>query len=192
MTTTHDSPNGFRIGEADSQCRYPVFADDQYIGSIFRWHGGWLAIPAGASEAIRQGDGRTGSAAAARHLLEEFRAGRITPQADTSTTNPVPATTAGSVPLLHPRMRDTDRNRDAAHKALTGLTAYLWEPLGGYPGSDNPWALRCKLCGWTGNRYWSHLRGRNGLPPSPYRHPGCIDADQVRARIPAYAKTPQD
>lgn len=190
--TNDDSPSEYRIGEADSECRYAVLADGQHIGRVFRWHGGWLAIPAGASEATRRGDGRDGSAAAARYLLEEFRAGRITPQPDTPGEDAAPASSTGPVPLLHPRMRDTERNRDAAHKAVGGLTAYRWEPLGGYPGADNPWPVRCELCGWEGNRYWSHLRGRNGAPPSPYRHAECIDADKVRAEIPAYADTSQD
>ncbi len=26
---------------------------------------------------------------------------------------------------------------------------------------------------WVGVKYWSHLRGRKGNPPSPFRHPGC-------------------
>ncbi|WP_051833212.1 hypothetical protein [Streptomyces katrae] len=187
--TNDDSPHGYRIGRADHECRYPVLVDEQQIGRIFRWHGGWLAIPAGTSEPIRRGDGRDGSDAVARYLLEEYRAGRITPQADTRKPD---QGTGGRVPLLHPRMRDTDRNQNAARKAVAGLTAYRWEPRGGYPGADNPWAVRCQLCGWEGNRYWSHLRGRNGNPPSPYRHPGCIDADKVRAVIPAYADTQND
>ncbi|MFI8266716.1 hypothetical protein [Streptomyces sp. NPDC085665] len=187
--THEDSPSGYRIGDADRECRYAVTADGQHIGRIFRWHGGWFALPAGASEATRQGDGRDGNQAAARYLLAEYRAGRITPQADTP--NPDPAAD-GPMSLLHPRLRDTDRNGKAARKAVAGLTAYRWAPLAGYPGADNPWRVWCQLCGWEGNRYWSHLRGRNGNPPSPYRHPGCIGADKVRAVIPAYADSPND
>jgi hypothetical protein len=69
------------------------------------------------------------------------------------------------------------------------LDTFLWRPLSGYPGSDNPWFLQCQLCGWAGPRYWSHLRRRNGKPPKPSRHPGgCVGAEKVRARIPAYTK----
>lgn len=190
MTHHDSSPSGYRIGEADRECRWAVLAEDgQQLGRVFRWHGGWFALPAGASEAIRQGDGRDGSAAAARYLLAEYQAGRISPQLDTPSQLQAPA---DAVPLLHPRMRDTDRNQEAARIAVAGLAAYRWEPLAGYPGSDNPWPVRCLLCGWEGNRYWSHLRGRNGNPPSPYRHPGCVDADKVRAVIPAYTSTEQD
>jgi hypothetical protein len=49
--------------------------------------------------------------------------------------------------------------------------------------------MTCEFGGWTGPRYWSHLRGRNSNPPSThFRHPGCIPDDQVRARIPAYQR----
>ncbi|TDT23046.1 hypothetical protein EV562_1201 [Streptomyces sp. BK208] len=46
----------------------------------------------------------------------------------------------------------------------------------GYPGADQPWLMECRLCGWKGHRFWSHLRGRNGngIPRPANRHPGCI------------------
>ncbi|ATZ21933.1 hypothetical protein SLAV_39375 [Streptomyces lavendulae subsp. lavendulae] len=182
--------SGYRIGEADRDCRWAVLTSDgEQIGRIFRWHGAWFALPAGATDATRQGDGGDGSESAARYLFAEYQAGRITPQPETPSQ---PQARDDAVPLLHPGMRDNDRTRSAARTAVAGLDAYRWAPLAGYPGSDNPWPVRCQLCGWEGNRYWSHLRGRNGNPPSPYRHPGCIDADKVRAVIPAYTRSPQN
>ncbi|GLW04717.1 hypothetical protein [Streptomyces lavendulae] len=189
MIQNDSSPSGYRIGEADRDCRWAVFTSEgEQIGRIFRWHGAWFALPAGATDATRQGDGGDGSESAARYLFAEYQAGHITPQPETPSQ---PQARDDAVPLLHPRMRDNDRTRSAARTAVAGLDAYRWAPLAGYPGSDNPWPVRCQLCGWEGNRYWSHLRGRNGNPPSPYRHPGCIDASKVRAVIPAYTRSPQ-
>ncbi|MGN9821929.1 hypothetical protein ACTMUQ_42455 [Streptomyces sp. SD11] len=175
------------LGAADQECRYPVLVDGQTIGRIYRWHGAWFAIPAGKTDEIRVGAGSTGSVAAAQFLAQEFGAGRITPQQHTD-SSAKPRAFVGPVPLLHPRMPATPRNIEGAHKAMTGLTEFHWTPLGGYPGADNPWFLRCQLCGWEGPRYWSHLRGRNGNPPSTFRHPECLDAEKVRAAITAYGK----
>ncbi|MCT6782227.1 hypothetical protein LXH09_37020 [Streptomyces sp. CS7] len=74
---------------------------------------------------------------------------------------------------------DKPQNHEAAFRALRGLEALRWIPLGGYPGADNPWLMRCQLCDWTGPRYWSHMRGRKGAPPTPYRHPGCTGRKAV-------------
>lgn len=182
-----DQPR-YQLGNTDQECRYPVLIDGKNIGLIYRWHGAWFAIPAGTSKERRVGYGSTGSDTAAQHLVAEFNAGRITPQQDTETPHAKPRRLMGPVPLLHPRMPASARNVETAHKAMAGLTEYLWTPFGGYPGADNPWFLRCQLCGWTGPRYWSHLRGRNGNPPSPFRHPGCLEAGLVRSRIAAYQK----
>ncbi|MEU9279521.1 hypothetical protein [Streptomyces sp. NPDC048341] len=178
----------FQLGDADQECRYPVNVDGKNVGLIYRWHGAWYAVPAGQSDELRVGAGSSGSEAAARYLTEEFDAGRITPQKNTETGTAAPRELVGPVPLLHPRMPATPRNTKAAHAAMAGLTEHLWTPLHGYPGADNPWALKCELCGWQGPRYWSHLRGRNGNPPSTFRHPECLDAEKVRARITAYQK----
>ncbi|GGX56056.1 hypothetical protein [Streptomyces chartreusis] len=189
MSTTDstDAPR-FRLGEPDAECRHPVLlSDDQCLGHIFRWHGAWFAIAAGADAEIRIGDGRHGRALAPQRLVDEFDAGRITPlplaQCSLTTSSPV-----GEPPLLHPRMPATDSNIKHAREVMAKLREYRWKPHGGYPGSDNPWLLECEFDGWKGVKYWSHLRERRNRLPSPFRHPGCISAEEVRARIPAYQK----
>ncbi|MCY1649205.1 hypothetical protein OVA19_00010 [Streptomyces sp. SL203] len=188
MTTTEDAKPRYQLGDADQECRYPVLIDGQRIGLIFRWHGAWFAVPAGQTDEIRVAAGSIGSEAAARHLVEEFDAGHITPQQEGEAELAQSRGLFGPVPLLHPRMPATARNTEGARVAMAGLAEYLWTPMGGYPGADNPWFMACGLCDWQGPRYWSHLRGRNNNPPSPFRHPGCIDAAEVRARIAAYQK----
>ncbi|MFD8477767.1 hypothetical protein ACFV2E_37875 [Streptomyces globisporus] len=166
----------YAFADPDSECRYPVITCGSYAGLVFRWHRAWFAIPAGTDTEVRVSAGAIGKDAAARYLCEEFAAGRIAP--GQKAPAPTPATRTGRVPLLHPRM-DKPQNHEAAYRALRGLEALRWIPLGGYPGADNPWLLRCQLCDWTGPRYWSHLRGRKGAPPTPYRHPGCTGRKAV-------------
>ncbi|MFI0596529.1 hypothetical protein [Streptomyces griseus] len=165
----------YTFGALDAECRYPVMLNGNFLGVVFRWHRAWFAVPAAAhpvslEHEIRVGSGANGKNLAARYLCDEFEAGRIAP--GQKAPAPAPATRTGRVPLLHRRM-DKPRNRSAALIALRGLEALRWIPLGGYPGADNPWLLKCQLCDWTGIKYWSHLRGRKGNPPSPFRHPGC-------------------
>ena len=186
MTTTTALP--YRIGPADAGCRYPVIVGtDLEIGRAYRWHRDWLVVTSQGETCLgRPPQGTRGVDMAAAHLAQEYAAGKITaaPLTEASTQG---LAELGPVPLLHPRMPATARNQAGAHRAFAGLRAHRWTAHGGFPGSDNPWALSCDLCGWTGLRFWSHLRGRNGNPPSPTRHDGgCIGPDQVRALIPAY------
>lgn len=166
-------PKRYTYGVADTECRYPVLLPDgRFIGLVFRWHRAWYAIPAGTETEIRVSAGAIGKDTSAEYLREEFDAGRITP------TPEAPESACGAErggtppPLLHPRM-DKPRNRTAALAAILRLWELDWTALGGYPGADNPWMLRCERCGWVGMKYWSHLRGRKGNPPSAFRHPGC-------------------
>ncbi|MFI6663195.1 hypothetical protein ACIBL8_47880 [Streptomyces sp. NPDC050523] len=186
----NETPRPYRLGTPDINCRYPVHAGAWFLGWAFRWHGTWWAIAAGTGEETRVADGgpRQGGGvdAVASHLHSEFMAGRIAPQQAVDSAAAEPARPE-DVPLLHPRMPETARNIAAAEVALTGLAEHRWTPYGGYPGSDNPWYMECQLCGWKGPRYWSHLRGRNGMAPSVHRHEGgCIGADAVREAIAAY------
>lgn len=187
----------YRIGEPDIECRYPVIiGTDQVIGQAYRWHRDWLVITSAGEENLRRpATGTRGIDKAATFLTEEYAAGRITavPLEQIRADAPQPLT--GPVPLLHPRMPYSARNVGGAHIAFAGLAEHRWRPvLHGFPGSDNAWYLACELCGWSGVRYWSHHRGRNGEPPSIYRHAGgCLGKDKVRTLISAYfpETTPQ-
>lgn len=174
-----NTPTRYTLGPADTECRYPVLLGGQFLGLVFRWHRAWFAIPAGQETEIRVSAGAIGKDAAARYLCDEFDAGRIAPhqKAPEATS---PEKSSDPPPLLHPRM-NKPHNEAAARVALSGLSNLDWAPLGGYPGADNPWYLRCIRCGWSGVKYWSHLRGRKGNPPSPFRHPGCTNRQKVSA-----------
>ncbi|WP_326683083.1 hypothetical protein [Streptomyces sp. NBC_01237] len=167
----------YTLGAADMECRYPVTLTGNYIGLVFRWHRAWFAIPAGITTPagmhieVRVSAGAIGKDTAARYLCDEFDAGRIAP-GQKAPDDSVPESGHGPVPLLHRRM-DKPHNRSAALWARYRLSVRSWTALGGYPGADNPWLLRCDLCGWIGIKYWSHLRPRKGNPPSRFRHPGC-------------------
>jgi hypothetical protein len=180
----------YRIGEPDAECRYPVIiGEDRVLGTAFRWHRDWFVVTAdGEKNLHRPKEGAAGIDMAAAYLAAEYAAGRIGATPLDQVLAAAPQRLYGPVPLLHPRMPATLRNITGAKLAFAGLAAHLWRPvLTGFPGSDNPWVLACELCGkWQGPRYWSHLRGRNGNPPSPHRHDGCLGADQVRDLIPAY------
>ncbi|GGY71099.1 hypothetical protein GCM10010363_60300 [Streptomyces omiyaensis] len=182
----------YRLGETDTECRYPVIiGKDQMIGRVFRWHRNWFAVDnRGETNLGRPAVGAKGVDMAAGFLATAYANGEITATPYTPATDAELSGFTGPVPLLHPRMPQTARNEASAHKALLQLAAYRWSPLGGFPGSDNLWLLRCDLesCGWIGAKHYSHLRGRNGNPPSAHRHPGCIGEDKVRALIPAYQK----
>ncbi|MFY0515979.1 hypothetical protein ACOMD4_37185 [Streptomyces anulatus] len=185
-----------RIGTPDIECRYPVIiGEDRVIGQAYRWHRDWLVVTSEGEHNLRRppttGSKRaSGIDMAAAYLAEEYAAGRITATGLEQLRAEAPKPLTGPVPLLHPRMPVNGRNVEGATTAFAGLAEHHWRAvLHGFPGSDNPWYLLCELCGWSGVRYWSHHRGRNGQPPSPYRHDGgCIGKDKVRELIPAYQR----
>ncbi|MEU8893678.1 hypothetical protein [Streptomyces sp. NPDC048442] len=193
-STTLSTPLPYRIGKPDFECRQPVIitedGKDLVLGQAFRWHRDWLVLSGGQETNLRRPPtGTKGIAMAATHLLTQYRAGQITPvPLKELLSTGAPREILGELPLLHPRMPDTPTNRANARTAFAGLAEHFWRPVcTGFPGSDNGWCLRCMLCGWSGIRYWSHHRGRNGNPPSPHRHAGgCIGKDRVRALISAY------
>ncbi|MFI8365259.1 hypothetical protein ACIGD1_34545 [Streptomyces sp. NPDC085612] len=180
----------YRLGEPDTECRYPVIiGEDRVIGRAFRWHRNWLVQDSSGERNLgRPPKGEKGEVMAAAHLVQRYADGLITATRLVTATDEGQARVFGPAPFLHPRMPANDRNVEGALKAWAGLATHLWTPLAGFPGADNPWYLLCDLCGWAGPRYWSHLRGRNGQPPSAHRHPGCIGEDRVRERIAAYQK----
>ncbi|MEV3853036.1 hypothetical protein AB0J38_01775 [Streptomyces sp. NPDC050095] len=191
-TTTLQAAMPYRIGTPDIECRYPVIiGEDRVIGRAYRWHRDWLVLTSEGEHNLRRPPkGTKGIDMAAEHLAVEYAAGRVTavPLDQVKAEAPQPLT--GPVPLLHPRLPDdaAGRNARGARIAFAGLAEHHWRAvLTGFPGSDNHWYLSCELCGWEGPKFWSHLRGRNGQPPSPYRHEGgCIGEKQVRELITAY------
>jgi hypothetical protein len=192
----------YTIGEPDMFGRYPVLIGTGVtIGFVSRWHREWdTESSAGAHRVGRPAVGQKGADKAADYLIGEYAAGRITPipaeQAAKEAAERLARMTRGPVPLLDPRMKDTPTNRDHARAVVATARTFRWMPLAGFPGSDNLWLLRCELeCtpgGWTGVRHWSKLRGRNGKPPTAYRHPGCLSEDEVRALVPAYGPGKSD
>ncbi|WP_331718302.1 hypothetical protein [Streptomyces sp. NBC_00134] len=168
-----------RIGEPNTECRYPVHVAAGFIGEVFRWHGDWFAVEAGTGEETRHKGSRKdpGKEKAAAYLATRAGSGLITPTAAPPVKDPQ---ALAEPPLLHPRMKDNDEARDAARAAIAFIGARGWTPISGYPGSDNPWLVRCR-CGTDVMRYWSHLRGRNGAEPSAHRHDGCTARDQATA-----------
>ncbi|MEU8530090.1 hypothetical protein AB0C77_31605 [Streptomyces sp. NPDC048629] len=178
-----------RIGEPDLECRYPVvIGENQVIGYAFRWHRDWLVQDStGEFNLGRPPKGTKGIDMAAARLAAEYAAGRIsaTPLAEAATELHA---ICGPAPLLHPRMPKTPGNVEAANAALEVLAEHRWMALSGFPGSDNPWVLRCELCGWTGPKYWSHLRPQRGLPSTRRHDGGCVGDEKVRALITAYQK----
>ncbi|MGP3750074.1 hypothetical protein [Streptomyces sp. IBSNAI001] len=167
--TDIDSGSRYSIGEPDVTGRYPVAVDGRQAGHIYRWHRRWHAAAPGCKET--QHEDRDLAAGQLVKLIDE---GDVLAEGAPAQT---PALTdAGYVPQLSPRLQPTPGNIRHAAKALARLNELGWEPLEGYPGADNRWLMRCRLCEWVGTRWWSHLRGRNGdnRPRPSYRHDGCI------------------
>ncbi|MCZ4118130.1 hypothetical protein [Streptomyces sp. H39-S7] len=191
-TATVETAMPYRLGAPDIRCRYPVIiGEDRVIGRAYRWHRDWLVITSNGEHNLRRPPkGTTGADMAAAHLAQEYAAGRIAAVPLEQVLAEAPTPLCGPVPLLHPRMPVTDRNITSAKTAFAGLAAHHWQAvLTGFPGSDNHWYLSCELCPWEGPKFWSHLRGRNGEPPSTHRHEGgCIGKDKVRQLIAAYEK----
>ncbi|MEU1133343.1 hypothetical protein ABZ383_26400 [Streptomyces sp. NPDC005900] len=177
----------YTISEPDDLCQYPVTVPGGYVGYVFRWHKYWWAVEAGTGQETRhlkngKDDPVPGREKAALYLATRAANGLITP---TTTPPPIQAEHLAEPPLLHPRMKDTQANRDRAREVDESLALHLWTRRSGFPGTDNPMMLEC-ADGWRGPLYWSHLRGRNGNPPSLFRHPDCEVRDQVRERDPRY------
>ncbi|MGX1668650.1 hypothetical protein [Streptomyces sp. NPDC055400] len=79
------------------------------------------------------------------------------------------APTSGGISAYLAGLKPSVRNLASAVKALARIDDLGWAPLGGYPGSDVLWPVRCLVCDWEGTRFYSHLR--RARPAS--RHPGC-------------------
>ncbi|MQS17480.1 hypothetical protein F7Q99_36175 [Streptomyces kaniharaensis] len=101
------------------------------------------------------------------------------PEKGTTMTTNTRAAEPGPSAYLAASLAPTPRNIASAAEAIAKITATGWEPLSGYPGSDVLWRVRCLLCGWEGDRFFSHLR--RGRPV--FRHPGCLPADQRAEKL---------
>lgn len=86
--------------------------------------------------------------------------------------------------VLAAHLEPTPRNLHSAAAALARVAELGWEPLSGYPGSDTHWYLRCLLCGWEGQRFYSHIR-RN---KPKFRHSGCIPLSEQAAKLAEVTK----
>lgn len=176
---TETAAKRYRIGDRDASGRYPVTVDGKPGGDVHRFHGEWYARPHGRTEESRHDD----RPAAASHLVDLVDSGATDPAAA-----PAPAAAAqGIVPWLSPRLKPTRRNILSAGIALARVAELAWLPededgnTTGYPGSDNPWMLKCLLSGHYVMRWWSHLRGRNG-DNTPARCGGTRGASTSRTR----------
>ncbi|MEW1761637.1 hypothetical protein AB0393_34705 [Streptomyces cyaneofuscatus] len=163
-TQGSDAP-AYRIGDCAEDGQYPVTSlTGAEAGHIYRWHRAWYAVPAGQPDSTRTK--HPDREAAAAHLCQALTSG--IPSVVPAAAEPV------TVPYLR-GLKPTPSNLTNAARALARLAELAWEPLEGYPGADNRWRMRC-FCGWTGTRWWSHLRGRNNdnTPRPENRHEGCI------------------
>lgn len=201
MTLAHAPeavPARYLLGDVDASGRYPVTVDGQLTGHVSRWHGTWRAATlTGLTLPDRHDDRYT----AAQHLAD------ITDPATPAPTVPTDSAhvrLTAHAHLLDPGLSATPRNVISAAVALARLDELAWVPLAGYPGADNRWHLKCLVCRedrerreprdlgpWTGVRFWSHLRGRNGdgIPRPLCRHDGCAPipehADLIKRLAPA-------
>ncbi|MET8566439.1 hypothetical protein ABZV75_40010 [Streptomyces flaveolus] len=176
----------YRIGKRQENGNYPVSVDGANVGYIYRHHRAWRAAMPGLREEPRF----ITREEAAAYLV------RLIDQGHRPHPDPTPTArlgTTGTYTFLPPDLRPTIPNFVRAAEAMARLAELGWEPLRGYPGADQPWRMRCKLCGWEGYRFWSHLRGRNGdnTPRPAYRHPGCLPIADHAGKLAALREEPK-
>lgn len=163
------------LGKRQEDGRYPVTIDGTLGGTVHRRHGSWYATIPGRLN-IRSFSDRY-SAADSIGMLHDQGIRPTTPAVDPELRPNLPS---GYGHLL-PDLRLSLPNLVRAAEAMARLAQLGWVPLEGYPGADQPWLMECRLCGWKGRRFWSHLRGRNGdrRPRPVTRHPGCIPVGDI-------------
>ncbi|MEV2204651.1 hypothetical protein AB0E16_04035, partial [Streptomyces sp. NPDC047970] len=79
-------------------------------------------------------------------------------------------------------------NLISAALAVARIDALGWAPVTGYPGSDVLWTVRCLLCGWTGQRFYSHLRRARPLK----RHDKCAPISEHARLLVALSASSSD
>jgi hypothetical protein len=175
------SKQRFFLGKRDERGHYPVTVDNTIeAGTVYRRHGSWYAVMPGHRITSRFPDRYQ-----AAYFLVRLTDKGLRPTVPAQTPVHSPADRLRSIvglratrtyAYLLPDLRFTIPNLVRAAEAMSRLAQLGWKPLEGYPGADQPWKMECRLCGWQGTRFWSHLRGRNGdgIPRPVTRHPGCI------------------
>ncbi|MFE6656397.1 hypothetical protein ACFVLG_30500 [Streptomyces rochei] len=169
----------YALGKRDDEGFYPVTVDQIPAGTVHRRHGSWYATMPG--HPVQRAADRHQAAAHLVTLIDQGKRPTIPAQAPVHS----PADRLRSIvglratrtyAYLLPDLRFTLPNLVRSAEAMARLAQLGWIPLAGYPGADQPWLMHCRLCGWKGTRFWSHLRGRNGngIPRPANRHPGCI------------------
>ncbi|WP_371793790.1 hypothetical protein OG285_38530 [Streptomyces sp. NBC_01471] len=177
------SETRYVLGTREEDGRYPVTVDGSPAGTVHRRHGSWyLTIPG------RTNPNRFSDRFAAAEQIEALYDQGIRPTIPAPGTLPTPSTSPAATESyrhLLPDLRLTLANLVRAAEAMARLAQLGWVPLEGYPGADQPWRMECRLCGWKGHRFWSHLRGRNGdrTPRPVTRHPGCIPVKDMPAAL---------
>ncbi|MFE6788198.1 hypothetical protein ACFVFF_38755 [Streptomyces sp. NPDC057680] len=182
------------LGKREEDGRYPVTVDDSPAGTVHRRHGSWYATVPG-----HRNDRRFNDRFQAAEFLVTLADTGIRPTVPTPGSTHTPARSVLS-PLvgrhadltyrhLIPDLRLTVSNLVKASEAMARLAQLGWTPLEGYPGADQPWLMACRLCGWKGRRFWSHLRGRNGdkTPRPANRHPHCIPTKEFPSKLATLA-----
>lgn len=169
----------YTIGKRDGEGFYPVTVDQTPAGTVHRRHGSWYATMPG--HPTQRTTDRHQAAACLVTLIDQGKCPTVPAQPPVHSPADRLRATVGlratrTYAYLLPDLRFTIPNLVRAAEAMSRLAQLGWTPLAGYPGADQPWLMECRLCGWKGHRFWSHLRGRNGngIPRPANRHPGCI------------------
>ncbi|MEV4044234.1 hypothetical protein [Streptomyces sp. NPDC049744] len=173
------------IGKRDEKGFYPVKVCAIAAGTIHRRHGSWYATMPG-HPVERAADRDQAAALLVARVDQGDRPTIPAPAPVTPATRIHGLRATRSYSHLMPSLRLSLANLVRSAEATARLAQLGWTPLEGYPGADQPWLMECRLCGWKGRRFWSHLRGRNGdnTPRPITRHPGCIPvADHAAALI---------
>ncbi|MGW4855352.1 hypothetical protein ACWEPZ_29420 [Streptomyces sp. NPDC004288] len=177
------------LGKREEDGRYPVAVDGTPFGTVYRRHGSWFATVPGHRNTKRF-DNRFTAADFLVALTDEGIRPRVPAPDDAPTRTGVLDSLVGRHATLTyrhliPDLRLTLPNLVRAVEAMARLQQLGWVPLEGYPGADQSWLMECRLCGWKGHRFWSHLRGRNGdnTPRPINRHPGCIPVKDIPAAL---------
>ncbi|MEU9646497.1 hypothetical protein [Streptomyces sp. NPDC048188] len=173
------------LGQRDDEGFYPVSVDQTAAGTVHRRHGSWYATMPG--HPVQRAADRQEAAAHLVTLLDQGKRPTLPVQEPVNAAGLIHGLRAtASYSHLMPTVRLNLANLVRAAEAMARLAQLGWVPLEGYPGADQPWLMECRLCGWKGRRFWSHLRGRNGdnTPRPITRHPGCKPvADHAAALI---------